>query len=98
MTIRKANATIQNPDPRRRFSAAGPGYASTLVIEPPFHRQPRQSPDLHAAVDQEVDACDVGAVVGRQVERRVRNVLRLTEPAKERPVAHLAAKLLVCQF
>jgi hypothetical protein len=53
---------------------------------------------VYAAIDYEVDACYVGALVGGEAQRSVRNVLRLTEPAEERPVAHLAAKLLVFQL
>ena len=43
----------------------------------------------------EVDTRHVGALVGRKEQRDVRHVLRLAEPAKQCPVPHRAAPLLV---
>jgi hypothetical protein len=78
-------------EPQARGSVNG-GHRAT------FWGPRQQSPDLYAAIDYEVDARYVGALVGGEVQRSVRNVLRLTEPPEERPVAHLAAKLLVFQL
>src|SRR6266481_4694799 len=60
-------------------------------------RQPKNlsgasSPDLHPAVDDDVDARDVRALVGGQKQREVRNVFRLTQAAQERPLDHLASE------
>src|SRR4051794_18654624 len=56
------------------------------------------SPDLHAAVDDEVDARDVRALVGGEEQSDVRHLLRLPEPAQQRPAAHLAGPRAVLQL
>jgi hypothetical protein len=55
-------------------------------------------PDLHSAIDHEVDARHVGALVARQEQSNVGDVLRLTDPAQERPVAHRTTELIVLEL
>src|SRR2546423_13974024 len=50
------------------------------------------SPDFHSAVDDDVDARDVRALVGCQEQREVCDVLGLTQTAQERPFDHLAGE------
>src|SRR2546421_8764540 len=57
---------------------------------PPRNPSGAWSPDLHPAVDDDVDARDVRALVAGQEQREVRHVLRLTQTAQERPFDHLA--------
>jgi hypothetical protein len=56
------------------------------------------SPDLHAAIDNEIDARYVRTLFGGEEQGDVGNVLGLTESAEERPLAHLAAKSLILQL
>src|SRR6478735_10806412 len=90
MTIRKANATTQNPVTARLAALAGNARAFSLVTP--------ASPDLHPAVDDEVDAGDVGALVAGEEQRDVRHLFGLPEPAQQRPAAHLGGPLAVLQL
>src|ERR1700733_14796937 len=99
MTIKKAYATIQKPARSLASSFADAEGESTVVIGPPLGAEPgRGSPDPHAAIDHEVDARHVGALGGGEVERRIGDVLCLTEASEQRSVAHLTTELLVLQF
>src|SRR5260221_13113084 len=46
------------------------------------------SPDLHTTIDDDVSACYVRALVGRQEERDTRHFLRLTGPTQQRLAEH----------
>src|SRR6478736_951430 len=88
--MRKAKATAQNPNRNRRAAAGtartfSPDTGADRVLTP-------WSPDLHAAIDDEVDPGHVRALVRREEQRGVRHVLRLAEAAEERPVDHLACE------
>src|SRR6476620_1928245 len=84
MTIRKANAAAQKPDRWGCVSAAGStrtlpvGCGDRCVLT-------WRSPDLHAAVDDQVDARDVCALVAGEKQRDVRHVLGLAESAHRGP-------------
>src|SRR6476660_8420843 len=97
MTIRKANAAAQKPDRCRGAAAAGStgtlsvGCGDRCVLT-------SASPDLHAAVDYQVDPGYVRALVAGKEQCDVRHVLRLAESAQQRPGKHLAAEGTVFQF
>src|ERR1700678_187285 len=81
-------ADSQVTDHRRDRVIYPPGSTQGGIKE--RARRTRRSPDLHAAIDHEVDAGHVGALVGGQEQRDVRHLVGQTEPAKECPVAHRA--------
>src|SRR6267143_6510215 len=56
------------------------------------------SPRLHAAIDDEVDASYVRALVGGEEQRDVRDLLGLTEATHERFAEHLAGPLRVAEL
>src|SRR5258708_30322989 len=47
------------------------------------------SPDLHSAVDHDIDACHVRAVFAGQEQRNVRHLLRPTETTEQRLAKHV---------
>src|SRR5689334_17365478 len=53
------------------------------------------SPGAHPAIDEQVDAGDVRAFVGREEERGVRDVFWSTEPAEHRPAQHVTGPFSV---
>src|SRR6476646_11763366 len=89
MTMRKANATGQKPDPPSRLLTG-----SSLTLSAGI----RASPDLHPAVDDDVDARDVRALIGGKEQREVRDVFRLTQTAQERPFDHRASESACAVF
>src|SRR5262245_28615427 len=56
------------------------------------------SPDLHAAVDDDVDTGHVRAFVGRQEQRHVRHFFRPTETTQERLAEHRCCPLRILQL
>src|SRR3954471_3584979 len=95
MTIERANATAQKP--ARYRDVAGAGGASTLSLgtRSDTCTLTRASPDVHAAIDHEVDGGHVRALLGGQEQRYVGHVLRPAETPEERPIEHLAGKSAV---
>src|ERR1700722_9396093 len=85
ITIKNAKATTQNPD--HRFPVAD---CCARTSEAATHL-----PDLHAAVDNQVDARDVRALVGDKVERRVGDVFGRAETSEEGPRCHPVAELSI---
>src|SRR5260221_11878145 len=53
----------------------------------------RKSPHLHAAIDDEVDACYVRALVGGEEQRDVRDLLGLGEATQECLAEHVGGPL-----
>src|SRR5216683_5237768 len=56
------------------------------------------SPDVHASVDDNVDAGDVRALVRGQEKRDVRHLLRAAETTQERLAEHVVSPLRVVEL
>src|SRR3954471_6979873 len=98
MTIRKANATAQNPDPYLRVSPVGEAVPIGAAVGADSWTLTSALPDLHPAIHDEIDAGHVRALVGHQEQRCIGDVLRLSKAAEERPAAHLATERVVLEL
>jgi hypothetical protein len=67
------------------------GLATSYLFSDGF--DPAGLPDLHAAVDHEIDARHAGALAGREEQRDVRGLFWPAEPAQQCPAEHLAGLL-----
>src|ERR1700726_4346412 len=83
--LRPAIRTQPSRSPNRAGHPERPAYVRHWSWFLPLSPWSSRSPDLHAAIDHQVDAGHVRAFVGDEVERTVCNVLGLSESSQQGP-------------